>query len=119
MKENLLLQMDQIPPCVARLCAKHEDKPKSLRMIQKHSGLSYRKVCWISRQGTWARIRVWEAMMFAAACNIDILRPGTKMLYLKRAIRNGVYRSIGRVYSKGYTLRQLKRWRAAYERSSR
>jgi hypothetical protein len=89
MKSNLISHIDQIPPSIARLCARMDGRPKTLKEIAKESGLSYRKANWIAMQPTWEDVKVGDAFRFANACDLDLLRPRRKLFYLKRAVALG------------------------------
>lgn len=89
MKADLLQHVDQIPPALARFCGRIEGRPKTIREIISDSGLSYRKVKWISRQPTWSKVKIEDAVRFADACGLDLLRPRRKLFYLRRAVKPG------------------------------
>lgn len=109
-KKQLLDHLDQIPPCMARLCARTWGRAKTLVEIQKDSGLSYRKTNWISRQPTWARIRVKDAVLFSKACGLDLFRPRQKLHYLRRALAQRSLKIIGRGLPHPYVVRQIAIW---------
>lgn len=108
MKANLLQHLDQIPPCIARLCARKKAKAKSLREIAKDSGLSYQMANWIALQPTWANVKVEDALRFATGCGLDLLRPRKKLFYLRRAWSRDGLKTIGRGLTQGYVTQQIQ-----------
>lgn len=116
MMPDLLRQLDLIPPCIARLCARDGLRMVSLRAIHLRSGLDMDKVIWISRQGSWKKVTVEDAMLFAMACGIDPLRPRKKLFYLRRAMAAGGKFLLGKGRRRAYAMRQLRLWQAHHER---
>jgi hypothetical protein len=118
MKSNLLQHLDQIPPCIARLCARRKAKAKSLREIAKDAGLSYQVTNWIALQPTWEHVSVGDALRFADGCGLDLLRPRKKLFYLRRAWSRDGLKTIGRGLTQGYVTQQI-RIRSDYEDSGK
>ena len=118
MKNDLLQHLDQIPPCIARLCARRSAKAKSLREIAQDSGLSYQQVNWIALQPTWEDIKIGDALKFATGCDLDLLRPRKKLFYLRRAWSHDGLKTIGRGLKRNYVNQQIE-IRREYEQKGR
>jgi len=78
--------LDQLPPICCRLSARHNHALMPLRMIQDRSGLSWAKVKRISRLTTWESVKIGDAIKFAEACGVDLLRKRHKRHYLRRVL---------------------------------
>lgn len=59
----------------------------STEEIAKKSGLSAGTIKFISRQRTWARIKVENAVRFSEACGVDLLRQKRSREYLRVAMK--------------------------------
>jgi len=116
MKPTLIEQLDAMPPALTRLCAKKGFRRKSLAEISKEAGLSMRKTRWIARQGTWRPVKIGDAMRFAKACGVDLLRPRKSRFYLMRIWLRGP-RGI-RHLSRGIGLRYVMKQLTKMERSN-
>lgn len=110
MKADILSHVDQVPPALARFCARINGKPKTLKQIAKESGLSFKTAYWIALQPTWANVSFGEAMKFAAACGLDLLRPRRKLFYLRRACSSGEagLKTLAGSMPVSYVVRQIK-----------
>lgn len=78
--------LDQLPPICCRLAARHNHSLMSLRMIQDRSGLSWAKTKKISLMTTWESVTIGDAIRFAEACGVDLLRKRHKRHYLRRVL---------------------------------
>lgn len=112
---DLIEQLDRIPPCICRLCARaRKGGALPFEEIAKRSGLSVSMVKKISSMPSWKDLKVSVATSFSRACDVDLFRPRAKMFYLRRAFRDGKFRSISKGLPKGYVENQI-RIRQRYE----
>lgn len=85
---NLLKKLDMLPPYACRVLARHKQKRRALSTeeLATKSGLSEGTIKFISRQRTWARIKVEVAVKFSEACGVDLLRQKRSREYLRVAM---------------------------------
>jgi hypothetical protein len=118
MKSNLLEQLDMIPPCICRLCARKSNRAMTIKEISDQSGLSVDTVEMISKLPSWEPVSLGYATRFSKGCGVDLLRPRKKLFYLRRAFSERGLETI----SRGLTVRYVKeqiRIRQRYESKDR
>lgn len=118
MKSNLLEQLDLIPPCICRLCARKNNRAMTIQEISERSGLSTWTVDRITKLASWGRVTSLQAMMFSKGCGVDLLRPRKKLFYLRRAFNESGLETISRGLPPGYVKAQI-RIRQRYESKDR
>lgn len=90
MKPTLLEALDEIPPKLCRLIARHPgrvQKPMTLDELVARSGLSKRKLRRIMRLDSFATVKVAEVDAYRAACGITPQNLFTHRQYIRKTFK--------------------------------
>lgn len=86
--KTYLAILDEFPPCLCRLLARHNRRGMTDMEIAKRAGWSIQKVVQMAASASWEFIPVGEAATFMAACGVYPANLRVHRRYLKRTIRS-------------------------------
>ena len=96
-------KLNRIPPFVARLMAKTNGRLSTTADLMERTGFGHQKLEHISRQSTWAGIRVADVDNFLKACGLSWSAQRRQRWLLELAIRKGRlhrmrhFKAVGRI----------------------
>ena len=108
MKANVILQFDQIPPCLCRILARTGESITPIAVIAKRAKMTQFMTREISRLPSWETVTVGDAVRFSEACGVDLLRPRPRLFYLKRVLKSGGLKTLARGTTMEYIINQIQ-----------
>jgi hypothetical protein len=82
-------KLNRIPPCIARLLAKHNGRLMTTDELKRRTGFGHMKLKHISKQKTWARVAVEDVDIFLQACGLSWSAQRRQRWLLELAIKKG------------------------------
>lgn len=87
---SLLAGLDRLPPNICRLIARDRRRPLTNDELAARSGLPVKRVVFIAKLKSWARVPVGQVDAFRSACGITPQNQSRHLFYLQRTFNDRV-----------------------------